>query len=331
MKTKILLILTFAVAVLANKQRLFENSPSQIVKGLFNKFIKQHNKVYSAEEHVERFLIFTENLIKNASHLLLEENPKFSPFFDLTTAEFKKFYLSYKRPETKHYGVHVSSFDAPAPLSFDWRLKGAVTPVKNQGQCGSCWAFSAIGNIEGQYAINENKSLQFSEQQLVDCDTKSEGCGGGFMANAFEYLIGAGGVMSEDDYAYKAEDRQCKFDKTKVKAKLKGFNQIAKDELQMKQALFENGPLSVAVNATRFHFYTVGILDLTEAACDQSYEALNHGVVIVGYGTENGKDFWIIKNSWGPSFGENGYVRLSRNKNTCGISNDVSTAVLANN
>lgn len=331
MKIQILLILTITFAVLANRQRLFEDSPSHIVKGLFDKFIEQHKKVYSAEEYAERFLVFTENLIKHANHLLFEKNPKFSPFFDLTPEEFKSTYLSYRKPNFTYYGVHVNKFDAPAPASFDWRLKGAVTPIKNQGKCGSCWAFSAIGNIEGQYAIKKNKSQQFSEQQLVDCDTVSSGCEGGLMTDAFKYIIAAGGVMSEDDYEYKAINGTCQFDKSNVKAKLKGFNQIKRDEQIMKQALFENGPLSVAINASTLHFYTGGIADPNSKSCKQTEKDLNHGVVIVGYGTENGLDYWIIKNSWGPQFGENGYVRMSRNKNTCGITLDVSTSVLDEN
>ena len=332
MKFEILLILTITATALSNKQVLFSNSSSIKLESLFNKFIAKYEKGYTTEKLIERFLIFSENVILHAKHLLLEEDPQFSPFLDMTTQEFEKKFLRFKKPETDNYGVHVNNNLEAAPLSFDYRTVGAVTPVKNQGECGSCWAFSTTGNIEGQYAIKRKTLLGFSEQQLIDCNNNSDNCDGGLMTRAFRSILSNGGIMSDADYKYTGTDHnKCKFDLSKVKAKLLGYNFVRGGEESVKQALFENGPLSVAMNAKTLQFYFGGVLESSPAQCDPN--DINHAVLLVGYGTENGKDFWIFKNSWGRSSGEAGYFRALRNreKNICGIYTEISTAVLANN
>lgn len=330
MKITCLLILTITVAVLANKQTLFENNHSPLFKGLFQKFINQHNKVYEAEEFIERFVIFTENLVKHASHLILEQDPKFSPFFDLTVEEFEKQYLTLSKPDFTGFGIHFNNNIEDAPESLDFRTLGAVTAIKNQGQCGSCWAFSAAANIEGQLALKKKTVVQLSEQQLIDCNQNHQGCNGGLMNSAFKSVVDIGGIQSSESYPYTALDKKiCNFDKSKVVTKLSGFNIVKGNEKHLVQTLFENGPLSVAINASPLQFYTNGVYNPSPSQCNP--KTLNHGVALVGYGSENGVDYYIVKNSWGTGFGESGYFRLARDKNACGVNTMVSTAVLASN
>jgi len=219
----------------------------------------------------------------------------------------------------------------PAPDSFDWREKGAVNPVKNQGGCGSCWAFSAIGNIEGQYFRKTGSLIRFSEQQLVDCDKVDEGCNGGLMESAFKHLSENGGVMLEDDYQYAGFDDDCKFEQTKAKAGIASWKFAkSQDEGEIKQMLYETGPLAVALNATPLQFYFFGVFDpWFQLICDPA--SLNHGVVIVGYGrTKNmvfpDKDYWIVRNSWSSWWGESGYFRIVRGSGACGINTYVISA-----
>jgi len=214
-----------------------------------------------------------------------------------------------------------------APASHDWREKGADLGVKDQGQCGSCWAFSTVGNLEGLNFIKNKSKDTFSEQQLVDCDKdEDQGCNGGLMENAFEYMLKAGGLQKDSDYKYTARDGKCKFDKKKVAVQIKSWEAVSEDEEQIKTYLFNVGPLAVALNADPLQWYTGGIIDEDESSCDP--QALDHGVTLVGYGTEKGQDFWIVKNSWGKSWGEKGFFRMARGKGICGINTHVVSATL---
>jgi C1A family cysteine protease len=292
----------------------------------FTKFMKQHNKEYSSvSEFQAKFEIFRENL----SHVKSVES--FSPFMDISRSEFKIRHnlntenLAMMKSQMKRAET-LSTEDLPE--SLDWRAKGAVAHVKDQGQCGSCWAFSAVANIEGVNAIKTGKMVTLSEQQLVDCDHNGDqGCNGGLMDQAFQYLVNAGGIESDSDYKYTARDGSCKFSKAKVAVKLSGFEDISQNEEQIAAALNAHGPLSIAVNANPFQFYSGGVLEVDEESCDP--QALDHGVTLVGYGSEDGKDYWIIKNSWGAGWGEEGYIRLVRGVGACGMNTNVSTAKLA--
>jgi len=290
----------------------------------FIKFIKQHNKSYtSIEEFQNKFEIFRINISK------ADSMDVFSPFMDIAAEEFGRQRLNLDASAIaaakSKMSPYVLKSTFAAPTSFDWRGK-AVTHIKDQGQCGSCWAFSAVANIEGVNALVNGKLDEFSEQQIVDCDTAGEdqGCNGGLMDNAFQYVISAGGLESESDYEYVAEDDSCKFDKSKVAVQLSGFKDISKNEDEIASVLVENGPLSVAVNANPFQFYSGGILKPTKQSCNPS--ALNHGVTLVGYGEEAGVKYWIIKNSWGIGWGEKGYIRLQRGTGACGVNTNVSTS-----
>jgi cathepsin F len=302
---------------------------------IFKEFQIKFKKFYStSEEYQIRFEIFKNNLKilkEKKSHELFQTG--ITKFFDMRFEEFKTIYLSLKvgdidklREELKE--VRVENVSGDIPDSFDWRDKGAVTKVKNQYICGSCWTFSTTGNIESLYFLKYNQTKLFSEQQLIDCDNYDHGCNGGYMEGAYKYLIEAGGIMSEEEYYYRGFDDECSFNKQQVKAKIKSYMMVkSQDEGDIKRILLEKGPLSVAFNAeTGLYNYLGGIVDFDKQ--EDCPAVLNHAVLLVGYGTENGKDYWIVKNSWGEDWGEKGYFRISRGKATCGINKYVLTAEL---
>ncbi|CEG41164.1 cysteine protease [Plasmopara halstedii] len=202
--------------------------------------------------------------------------------------------------------------------AVDWQEKGGVTPVKNQGMCGSCWAFSTTGAVEGAVFVSSGKLPSLSEQELVDCDHNGDmGCNGGLMDHAFTWIEDNGGICTEDDYEYKAKAQVCRNCESIVK--VTGFQDVnAQDEHALKVAVSQQ-PVSVAIEADQkaFQFYKSGVFNLT---CGTR---LDHGVLVVGYGSDDGQKFWKVKNSWGPSWGEDGYIRLAREENgpagQCGI------------
>jgi len=193
-----------------------------------------------------------------------------------------------------------------------------VPPVKAPGMCGSCWAFSTPGSVEGAWVIQgKNTLVSLSEQQLVDCSQAegNEGCNGGLMDYGFQYIIDNGGICTEAAYAYTGTDGTCKKTCEKV-VKISGYKDIPSgNETSLLNAVGTVGPVSIAIEADQsgFQFYSGGVFD---GACGTS---LDHGVLAVGYGTDSGKDYWTVKNSWGASWGETGYIRMIRNKNQCGL------------
>ena len=233
-----------------------------------------------------------------------------TPFADMTNTEFatsKMCGCMLKPTMTK-----VSKYINVRPFEeVDWREKGAVTPVKDQASCGSCWAFSATGSLEGGNFVANGKLISLSEQQLVDCDPKSNGCGGGLMTNAFEYVMKKG-LCTEEDYPYHAKDEDCKDDKCTAAIQIKGYEEVAAYDGAALKAAVSKAPVSVAVEADSavFQMYTGGVVDST--ACGTS---LNHGVLAVGYTDE----YWIVKNSWGPSWGDEGYIKIAYKATGAGI------------
>ncbi|CAH1391949.1 unnamed protein product [Nezara viridula] len=217
------------------------------------------------------------------------------------------------------------------PESIDWRDLGAVTPVKFQGSCLSCWAFSATGAMEGQLFRKSGKLVSLSEQQLIDCSRKykNHGCEGGLMVFTFNYLKDVEGLEKEDSYPYEALDRTCRYNKDKVVpgTQVKAYTNIRpKDDDALKAAVATVGPISVGVNSGNEHFmfYKGGVFN-----GDTCYTNIDHGILLVGYGSENGEEYWIAKNSFSQAWGEDGYIRFTRSvKNVCGISSMASYPIL---
>jgi C1A family cysteine protease len=217
-------------------------------------------------------------------------------------------------------GMMLGASITKAPKNWDWRKQGAVLKtVYEQGECNACWTFSSAANIEGVNFIKNGVLTPLSQQQLVDCDTENNnGCNGGSMQNAFDYLKDNGGIQSYSDYKYTGRQGSCKFNPDRAVVQVTGWVSAGTtDEKKIRDMLYQRGPLSVAVNAVPLQYYTGGIADYSHAACDPN--GTNHAVTLVGYGTQNGKDFWIVKNSWGADWGEKGYFRIARGKGTCGI------------
>ncbi|XP_053346240.1 cathepsin S, ortholog 1 [Clarias gariepinus] len=205
----------------------------------------------------------------------------------------------------------------PLPPSVNWTEDGFVTPVQNQGDCDACWAFSAVGALEAQMKMKKGRLVHLSVQNLVDCSKEegNHGCSGGLMTNAFTYIVNQRGISQDSDYPYEEKEGYCR--PYPKHAHCSGFRVLRQnDEFELQKVVANIGPVAVGINAACIHQYQSGI----HYNCSCSPHPLNHAVLVVGYGTENGQQYWLIKNSWGTKWGEGGYLRLQRNKNNmCGI------------
>ncbi|XP_029640526.1 cathepsin L1-like isoform X1 [Octopus sinensis] len=238
-------------------------------------------------------------------------------YADLSNREFVEMMNGFL-PQDSITETFVSDKLVYLPRMVDWRQHGYVTGVKNQGKCGSCWAFSATGSLEGQIFRKYGKLISLSEQNLVDCSSSfgSTGCDGGLMDQAFRY-IRIFGIESEISYPYRAMQQTCWYNRSKVVAFDTNYVDVLKTEQALQIAVANVGPVSASIDAspTTFQFYSHGVY-----VSDDCNHKLNHGILVVGYGTENGQDYWLVKNSWGERWGHHGYIKMARNrKNMCSI------------
>lgn len=283
----------------------------------FDEFKFLYGKTYTTEEEEnKRRVIFEDNVRKidyvnsqNYTHTLAV-----NVFADMTQAEFygvhrtSKHYARLVKEHTYSRVRNGSIQYSELPDAIDWSSKNAVTPVKNQEQCGSCWSFSTTGAIEGIHAITTGNLVSLSEQQLVDCSTDygNEGCNGGMPIWAYQYVIDNGGLCSEDAYAYTAQDGTCQASKCKSVASISGYVNVTINSGEALKEALAKQPVSVIIEADQltFQFYNGGVLT---TGCGNN---LDHAVLAVGYGSLNGQEYWKVKNSWGTSWGMNGYILM---------------------
>nr|QFG74498.1 MAG: papain family cysteine protease [Megaviridae environmental sample] len=296
----------------------------------FNHFIKKYSKEYKTDnEYWSRYSQFESNVkhINTVNSKKLSYSLGINQYADLSFNEFNDLYLTPFRHNNKNYNVH-KSMNTYLPTSVDWRADNMVTDVKDQGQCGSCWAFSAIAAMEGQHSKNTSNLVSLSEQNLVDCDTTCYGCNGGWMNNAMEYVINNKGIDTENSYPYTGNDGVCNYNSTNSGAIFSNVINITKGDTHgLLDAVARIGPVSVAIDAEyNFQLYKSGIF--TSLTCSNT--SLDHGVTVVGYGVSNkGIKYFIIKNSWNTGWGMNGYVYWNRDiDNMCGIAEAASYPIV---
>lgn len=303
----------------------------------FTEFLVQFKKDYTEDESFSRFKAYEANF-----HLVQEHNEKALPytlglneFSDMTTEEFAATHLGFNGNASVWGDLPDLGFQAASvalPASVDWRASGAVTAVKNQGACGGCWAFSSTGALEGATKIKTGKLVSLSEQQILDCDHQSQesGCNGGIMAAAFTYALTAT-ITTEESYPYVAHDGHCREERWTHGLKrgcVKGYHRPLHSEAALMSAVALQ-PVSVAVGGASmrsFQLYRSGVFT-GECSVD-----LDHALLLVGYGTEAGRNYWLVKNSWGASWGLHGYIKIVRTKGKdgkCGIHRQTSIPVLS--
>jgi len=293
----------------------------------FVTWMQKFDKSYAPEEFFYRYNTFKSNYDFVEKHNAANNTwtVELNKFADLSSGEFKNIYLGYK-PELRRGERQVTLKDLKVGAypsgSLDWVAKGAVTGVKDQGQCGSCWSFSTTGSVEGIVQIKHGQLVPLSEQELMDCSYSygNLACDGGLMDNAFKYVM-ANGLCTEAAYPYTAKSStQCKASSCSASpnSKIQGYTDVRSTEDNLGAAV-DGQPVSIAIEADQsgFQLYKSGVF------CGVCGTNLDHGVLAVGYGTD-GQDYWKVKNSWGTSWGEQGYIRMCRNKNECGIANEPS-------
>lgn len=301
----------------------------EYLQSSFDEFKQTHGHTYTDKEHHQRLNIFRQNVryINTRNRAALSYKMKINKFADRTDDELR---VLRGRRYTKGYngGLPFPQNELlksikDIPDSIDWRIMGAVTPVKDQGICGSCWSFGTTGVIEGAYFVKHGTIIRLSEQDLIDCSWGfgNNGCDGGEDFRSYQYIMKHGGIALEDDYGqYLQEDSFCHHDNTTIGAKLVGYVNITEgDEEALRIAIASQGPVSVAIDAAHkgFLFYASGVF--YDPQCGNTPDALDHAVLAVGYGTLNGDDYWLVKNSWSTYWGNDGYVLMSRKDNNCGV------------
>jgi cathepsin L len=325
-KVFVLVALCLAVAVAIRSEIEY--------KSQWAAFVSQYEKTYSDVEAARRFEIFKRNVdyIDAHNNSTSSFTLAINKFADMSFEEFKETYLGVRMPERRRGQQMFVKDNVELPASLDWRTKGAVTGIKNQQQCGSCWSFSTTGSVEGCHFLTTGKLVSLSEQNLVDCSQAegNMGCDGGLMDDAFQYIIDNKGIDTEASYPYTAEDGTCHYSKKDCGSTVTAFTDVTSGSEDALQQAVNGAPVSVAIDASQpsFQFYSSGVY--YEPDC--SSQQLDHGVLAVGWGSQGNKDYWIVKNSWGTSWGQSGYIWMSRNKsNNCGIATMASFPTGCNN
>lgn len=338
-------ILAFlAVAALAAPAEFKEDNfvlrfaPQTPLGKQWSSFKEKHGKVYTTDEvESHRMKVFASNLKVIEMHNYLHEKGVKSftlgvnEYADLEGEEFVQMMnglipRNYSLATIDHLTYLSPAMPVSVPDTVDWRDHGYVTDVKNQGSCGSCWSFSTTGSLEGQHFRKFGKLVSLSEQNLVDCSVKwgNNGCNGGLMDYAFQYIKDNDGLDTEGSYPYLAKDGTCHYKAKDSGATDSGYVDVPSgEEDKLKEAIATIGPISVAIDASHqsFQLYQSGVY--VEPECSSSQ--LDHGVLAVGYGTLNGQDYWLVKNSWGPGWGDKGYIMMARNSdNQCGVATQAS-------
>mmetsp|Transcript_12262 Transcript_12262/g.24995 ORF Transcript_12262/g.24995 Transcript_12262/m.24995 type:complete len:345 (-) Transcript_12262:205-1239(-) len=330
-----------ALALVASANALTEEGSNYLLEERFESFKAEHGKVYAdASEHKERLAVFEANVEKIASmNAKLSANGEqpvhgINKFADMTEDEFQ-FYLgvdaNQKAPELPV--IRADEVVVNATGSFNWNDEGKLTAVKDQQQCGSCWAFSATETIETAWALAGNSLTEFAPQQLVSCDSTDNGCNGGLPSNAFEYVKKTGGMCTESDYPYtsgKGVTGTCTSPLPSLAGgtisswgyaqdKCQGFSACTEDTDGIIAALKQYGPMSIAIDASQWSSYTGGVM--TSSSCSSSPRKMDHAVQLVGYNADADTPYWIVRNSWNTNWGEKGFINLKMGENTCGIAN----------
>jgi cathepsin F len=334
-------LLAAANAIASGKDLAAERRAAILNSLTFEQYMVHFSRNYSSADETEyRRQVFHANVAKIATQNKMSQLATFAinKFADLTEEEFRHFYRSpVALPQVRDDGLPVHP-EFPEyilkdlPTSYDWRqTKNVVTPVKDQGQCGSCWTFSTTGAVEGANGIKTGNLISLSEQALVDCDKDcdaqnecDQGCNGGLMRTALGWVV-KNGLPTEDAYPYQGVDGTCQYNPSQAAVHIKNFTAISTNEDQIAAALVAMGPLSMGADATEWQFYMGGgVFDLP---CGHT---LDHGILIVGYGTKGTifgtKKYWIVKNSWGDGWGDQGYILLARGDCKCGMCNYVTAA-----
>jgi len=295
----------------------------------FTQWTQARQKVYSNDDFQQRYTIFKNNMDfvqawnADPSHT---HTVALNDFADLSNEEYRRIYLGTHIDGTERLANAGPHINVTTPLNdvINWAANGAVTPIKNQGQCGSCWSFSTTGSVEGLNFIYTKNLNSLSEQNLMDCSSSygNAGCNGGSMDQSFKYIIANNGIDLESDYPYQAVVGPCRFQAQWTGASIKNYQDVQSGNEGALASAANNQPVSVAIDASHqsFQLYSSGIYSEPECSTTQ----LDHGVLVIGYGSDNG-DYWIVKNSWGTSWGMSGYIWMSRNNgNNCGIATAAS-------
>uniref|UniRef100_A0A2K6RKS2 Cathepsin F n=1 Tax=Rhinopithecus roxellana TaxID=61622 RepID=A0A2K6RKS2_RHIRO len=319
-----------SVLSLLNEDPLPQDLPVKMAS-IFKNFVITYNRTYESKEEARwRLSVFVNNMVRAQKIQALDRGTAqygVTKFSDLTEEEFRTIYLNpLLREEPGNKMKPVKSVGDFAPPEWDWRSKGAVTKVKDQGMCGSCWAFSVTGNVEGQWFLNQGTLLSLSEQELLDCDKMDKACMGGLPSNAYSAIKNLGGLETEDDYSYRGHMQTCSFSAEKAKVYINDSVELSQNEQKLAAWLAKRGPISVAINAFGMQFYRHGISRPLRPLC--SPWLIDHAVLLVGYGNRSDIPFWAIKNSWGTDWGEKGYYYLHRGSGACGVNTMASSAVV---